>query len=112
MTTSFQERVYAVLRTIPRGKITTYAGVAAAVGCGSSRAIGQALKRNPYAPQTPCHRVIASDLSIGGFQGCRKGPALARKIKLLKTEGVLFRKGRLADPARLWVPVSCSAPAR
>jgi methylated-DNA-[protein]-cysteine S-methyltransferase len=108
MSTAFQERVYAAVRRIPRGRVMTYAGVARAVGCGSCQAVGQALKHNPYAPEVPCHRVIASALTLGGFQGRRAGPALARKLKLLEAEGVRFRAGRLIEPERVWCGTSLS----
>jgi methylated-DNA-[protein]-cysteine S-methyltransferase len=93
----FQRRVYEAVCRIPRGRVSTYARVAAEVGCGAPRAIGQALKRNPYAPRVPCHRVIGADLGLGGFDGCRAGLAVSRKRALLKAEGVEFRGGRLAD---------------
>lgn len=103
MPTIFQQRIYAFIKRIPRGRVTTYGLVAQAVRCRSARAVGQALKRNPYAPRVPCHRVIASDLTLGGFQGRRDGPALARKRRLLAREGVQFDHcGRLQDPRRLW----------
>ena len=100
--TTFQAAVYRALRGVPKGRVTTYGLLARAIGCGSSRAVGQSLKRNPFAPRVPCHRVIASDLSLGGFQGKRRGPAVARKLSLLKSEGVLFRAGRLAESGRIW----------
>ncbi len=102
MPTSFQERVYAATREIPRGRVTTYKLLAVHIGCRSCRAVGQALKRNPFAPQVPCHRVIASDGSLGGFQGKRAGPALQRKTRLLADEGVFFSGGRLEDPRCLF----------
>ena len=101
MITPFEQRVYDALKQVPKGRVTTYADLARAVGCGSARAIGQALKRNPYSPEVPCHRVIRSDFGLGGFQGRTCGPALRRKIRLLRDEDVLFRYGRLVDPARL-----------
>lgn len=101
MPTEFQERVYAAVRRIPRGRVTTYRRLADRIGCNSGRAVGQALKRNPYAPQTPCHRVIASDLTLGGFEGQGQGEAVAKKQRLLAEEGVAFRNGKLADPARV-----------
>lgn len=94
--TEFQRRVYAACSRIPAGKVATYAGLAASIDCGSPRAVGQALKRNPFAPEVPCHRVVASDLSIGGFMGRREGPEVARKHRLLKEEGVLIENdGRI-----------------
>lgn len=102
MPTRFQQRVYAATRKIPRGKVTTYKLLADQIGCRSSRAVGQALRRNPDAPRVPCHRVIAADGGLGGFQGRRSGSALRRKARLLAAEGVRFRGGRLADPRRLF----------
>ncbi len=87
MATEFQERVYAKLRTLPKGKVTTYADLAAALRT-SSRAIGQAMRRNPYAPTVPCHRVVASDGTIGGFKGETAGKTIAEKIRLLENENV------------------------
>ncbi|MFA4945545.1 MAG: MGMT family protein [Lentisphaeria bacterium] len=101
--TPFQRRVYAALSRIPRGQVATYAALARAVGCASPRAVGQALRRNPFAPTVPCHRIIAADLTLGGFNGHRAGPELERKRALLAAEGVRFdRHGRLAEPAQLF----------
>ncbi|MFO7822092.1 MAG: MGMT family protein [Lentisphaeria bacterium] len=100
MITKFQQRVYAAVRRIPRGRVTTYKALVEYLGCGSCQAVGQALRHNSHAPVVPCHRVIASDLTIGGFAGRRSGPEVARKLRLLATEGVEFRNGRLADPLR------------
>jgi methylated-DNA-[protein]-cysteine S-methyltransferase len=96
----FASRVYAALKRVPRGRVITYAALAAKIGCGSPRAVGQALRANPFAPEVPCHRVIASDLSPGGFVGQTAGPQLRRKLRLLASEGVLFRNGFLAEPRR------------
>jgi len=101
-TTAFQRRVYDAAQAIPRGKVTTYARLARQIGCGSARAVGQALRRNRYAPQVPCHRVIAADLRPGGFGGQTCGAALRRKLALLRGEGVRFRAGRLAEVTRLF----------
>ena len=107
MPTPFQEKVYAALVRIPRGRVTTYKQLAAALDCRSCRAVGQALKRNPYAPKVPCHRVIASDLTPGGFMGRREGSALRRKLDLLAKEGVRFNAGKLAEPRRIFVFPDC-----
>lgn len=110
--TRFQQSVYRAARKIPRGRVTTYkilakhisaTGRSACGGkCGSCRAVGQALRRNPYAPEVPCHRVIASDLSPGGFNGYKTGKAIKRKLKLLEAEGVRFKNGQLAQPALIY----------
>ena len=95
--TGFQEKVYAAVKRIPQGKVTTYKLLAKEVRCKSSQAVGQALKRNPFAPMVPCHRVILSDLSIGGFAGQTHGEEITRKQMLLKQEGILFDNGKLCD---------------
>lgn len=95
--TDFQWKVYGVVAQIPKGRVMTYQGVARAIGCGSCQAVGQALKRNPFAPAVPCHRVIKSDLSLGGFAGARQGEEVVRKMTLLAKEGVVFENGRLQN---------------
>lgn len=99
--TAFERRIYALLRRVPKGRVITYGALARAAGMGSARAVGQALKRNPFAPQVPCHRVIAADGAPGGFAGHRQGPEWRRKLDLLRAEGVRFEAGRLAEPSRL-----------
>jgi methylated-DNA-[protein]-cysteine S-methyltransferase len=101
-TTPFQQRVYRAVETIPAGMVTTYKLVALAIDCKSPRAIGQALRKNPFAPQVPCHRVIKSDLTIGGFVGCIAGEKIDQKLSLLKKEGVDFRLGKLVDRTKLY----------
>ena len=90
MVTTFQKTVYEACRQIPCGKVTTYASLARAIDCASPRAVGQALKRNPFAPEVPCHRVVKSDRTLGGFTGHTEGPEVARKRKLLQSEGIEF----------------------
>jgi methylated-DNA-[protein]-cysteine S-methyltransferase len=97
---AFAQRVYSAVSRIPPGHVITYATLACRIGCRSPRAVGQALRANPYAPDVPCHRVIASNLSPGGYIGQTRGPQLARKLQLLAAEGVLFINNRLADPNR------------
>ena len=100
--TSFQSKVYQACSRIPKGKVSTYGAIAKQIGCGCAQAVGQALRNNPFAPKVPCHRVIASSLTIGGFSGHTSGPDIARKVALLKKEGVTFDKaGRLKEVDRL-----------
>ncbi|KAI9446996.1 6-O-methylguanine DNA methyltransferase [Lactarius psammicola] len=61
--------VYDLIREIPASKISTYKDVCSALGSGSPRSVGGALRNNPFAPRIPCHRVIASSLFVGGFKG-------------------------------------------
>lgn len=96
--TAFENRVYEAIRQIPRGKVTTYGLLARHLQCGSPRAVGQALRRNPFAPATPCHRVVGSDFHLGGFHGETDGPAIREKIRLLKQEGVPIIDGARIDP--------------
>lgn len=84
--TEFQRRVYLALLDVPRGATITYKQLGEKIGCRSAQAIGQALRRNPYAPDVPCHRVIASDGSLGGFFGQRDGEMIERKRRLLEEE--------------------------
>jgi methylated-DNA-[protein]-cysteine S-methyltransferase len=102
-TTLFQQRVYAALRRVSTGRVTTYGLLARHLGCRSAQAVGQALRRNPFAPEVPCHRVIAADLRIGGFHGARGGAQIRRKLRLLASEGVMFdAEGRLIEVRRVF----------
>lgn len=84
--TDFQRKVYLALLEVPRGETISYKELGERIGCRSAQAIGQALKRNPFAPDVPCHRVIRSDGSIGGFHGEREGAMIDKKRKLLEEE--------------------------
>ena len=76
--TEFQKKVYAVVSGIPRGQVRTYKWVAAKIGRPRAyRAVGNALNKNPHIGKVPCHRVIRSDGSVGGFA---LGPARKRKM--------------------------------
>jgi len=84
--TGFQLKVWNYLKKIPRGKVKTYSEVAKSIGKPLAvRAVANAIGKNPYAPQIPCHRVIRSDGSLGGYSG--KGGIKTKRL-LLKKEGV------------------------
>lgn len=83
----FRLRVYRALLDIPRGTTVSYGELARRLGSRSPRAVGQALRCNPFAPEIPCHRVIAADGSLGGYGGSRAPAARARKRALLESEG-------------------------
>ncbi len=86
--TKFQLKVWKYLKKIPKGQIRTYSDVAKAINKPKSvRAVANAIGKNPYAPKIPCHRVIRSDGSLGGYSG--KG-GINTKRKLLKSEGILL----------------------
>lgn len=89
--TSFQRKVYLALLDVPRGTTITYGELASRIGCKSAQAVGQALRKNPFAPEVPCHRVVAKDGSLGGFHGQREGEMIERKRALLLAEGVVLQ---------------------
>ncbi len=79
---SFTERVYALVRTIPKGSVMTYGEVAARIGSPrAARAVGSALRKN-YNPNIPCHRVIKADGTPGYYNRGEE-----RKVYFLKKEG-------------------------
>lgn len=84
--TPFQRKVYLELLKVPAGETITYGELARRIGCKSAQAVGQALKKNPFAPEVPCHRVIAKDGRLCGYFGHRSGPELNRKQLLLDLE--------------------------
>lgn len=84
--TEFQRKVYLALLDVPRGETISYRELGERIGCRSAQAIGQALRRNPFAPEVPCHRVIRSDGTIGGFYGETEGEMIEKKKRLLETE--------------------------
>ena len=82
--TSFQKLVWNELLSIPRGEVRTYKQIAQAIGRPFSyRAVANACAANPYSPEVPCHRVICTDGSIGGYSA--EG-GIGKKIALLERE--------------------------
>ena len=80
----FQMRVYAAALEIPRGRTRSYKWVAQRIkNPGAYRAVGSALNKNPYPVAIPCHRVIKSDGSVGGFSRGKRA-----KMRLLCLEGI------------------------
>lgn len=85
--------VYDILARIPEGKVTTYGDIAKALGRpGASRAVGRILNKNPNPIVVPCHRVVMSDGTIGGY-------AFGKTVKkeLLKKEGLRFVRDNIPD---------------
>ncbi len=87
---SFSQRVYELCLVVPRGKVTTYKAIAEKLGTKSYRGVGQALRSNPFSLRVPCHRVVRSDGSLGGFMGWKEGGKVMEKRKLLEEEGVMI----------------------
>lgn len=93
----FQRSVLLLERRVPRGHVTTYGAIAKELGTGA-RAVGNALARNPFPLMVPCHRAVAADRTIGGFQGGSR-----MKRALLEREGIEFDKtGRIAQTVGVW----------
>jgi len=84
--TKFQLKVWEYLKKIPRGSVKTYSQVAKGIGKPLAvRAVANAVGKNPLPPKIPCHRVIRSDGSLGGYSG--KGGIKTKKM-LLNKEGI------------------------
>jgi len=80
---NFSQRVFGVVKKIPRGKILTYQEVARRAGSPkAARAVGNVLKKN-YDPKIPCHRVIRSDGALGKYNRGQE-----EKLLRLQSEGV------------------------
>ena len=80
--TKFEKKVLRETLKIPLGRTITYKELACRCGKPKAfRAVANALNKNPYAPFIPCHRVIASDGSLGGYSA-----GLRKKIELLRRE--------------------------
>ena len=87
--TKFQLKVWNYLKKIPKGKVKTYKDVAKAIRKPLAvRAVANAIGKNPYPPKIPCHRVIRSDGSLGGYSG--KG-GIKKKRRLLRFEKVYVK---------------------
>ena len=84
--TPFQLKIWEYLKKIPKGRVKTYSQVAKAIGKPKAvRAVANAIGKNPYPPSIPCHRVIRSDGSLGGYSG---SGGIKQKLKLLRSEKI------------------------
>jgi len=98
---SFNEDVWNV-KLIPNGKVSTYKYIAEKILVDRKinykrlslycRAVGNALNKNPFSPIVPCHRVVSSDGSVGGFAF-----GINKKIKMLKSEGLKIKDDKIVD---------------
>lgn len=90
---NFKEKVYKVLRQVPKGRVITYGQLARLAGNPkASRAVGTFMRINPDAPNTPCHRVVAADGALTGYSGAG---GVRKKRQMLISEGVKFKKNRV-----------------
>lgn len=108
--TPFRKQTLSLLCQIPRGRYSTYQAMSDHISATShktcARAVGNAMRNNPFAPEVPCHRILAADGSLGGFGGHwgEQGKFAGRKHELLKEEGVRFDlRGKVKGPVfREW----------
>jgi methylated-DNA-[protein]-cysteine S-methyltransferase len=92
---NFNQKCWALLSRIPKGKVTTYGDLAHALGTKAYRAVGNAMNRNPYAPAVPCHRVVGSDGRLTGY-----AHGLKKKREMLESEGVGCTNDRVSVAER------------
>lgn len=94
--TAFRKQTLSMLCQIPRGQYSTYQAMSDYITKTShktcARAVGNAMRNNPFAPEVPCHRILAADGTLGGFGGHwgEAGKFADKKHELLKEEGVRF----------------------
>ncbi|HLC95729.1 MAG TPA: MGMT family protein [Candidatus Nanoarchaeia archaeon] len=82
---NFNQKVWNLCKKIPVGRVSTYKILAKSLRTKAYRAVGNALRDNPHAPLVPCHRIINSDGTIGGYKGKKNSK---EKSRLLKKEGI------------------------
>ena len=99
MSLSFSEKVYSILKQVPKGFVVSYGSIAKAVGSiGGYQAVGNALNKNLNAPKIPCHRVVCSDGKLGGYAF-----GVVKKIELLQSEGIEIVGGKVVNfEKKLW----------
>lgn len=98
-----QQKIYSLLQSVPEGRVTTYKELAMAIGTKAYRLIGRYMGENPYPFMTcsdpnkriPCHRVVSSNGTIGGFMGKTSGKEIEVKISLLEEERVHVINGKV-----------------
>ena len=95
------EKIYELLRKIPKGRVTTYGEIAKKLESKAFRAVGKIVGQNRDIPATPCHRVVRAD---GGISGYAFG--VDKKIALLKSEGVGVENGKIVDFAKKFYPLN------
>lgn len=92
-------RIFALVARIPRGRVVTYGDLARAVGRPrAARAVGAIVRCNPHLVRVPCHRVVKSNGSVGGY-----ARGTHAKKTLLNGEGIVVRKGKIEDFKRVRV---------
>jgi len=99
---SFYEKVYEIVRRVPKGKVTTYGAIAEVIGMkGSSRLVGHALRSMPPESDIPAQRVINRN---GQLTAAHQFGGYERLRWLLEKEGVIFKKDVVDMEKCLWKP--------
>lgn len=95
----FYQKVYALCRKIPKGKVTTYKMLAEKLGTKAYRAVGAAMNKNTHGilncngkGMVPCHRVISNSGHLHGF-----AHGLKKKAELLEREGIEVKNNKIVD---------------
>jgi methylated-DNA-[protein]-cysteine S-methyltransferase len=104
--TQFQQLCYQTLKNqVPAGKVITYARLAKLIGNPKAyRAVGNAMNKNPFAPEIPCHRVVKANGDLGGF-----AYDISLKIKRLQAEGVSVKNGKIVNYQNICLLVETSS---
>ena len=93
----FKEKVLALVKKIPKGKVTTYKIIANKLKTKAYMAVGTALKNNQEPIKIPCHRVINSDGNAGSYKG---RPNSKKKMILLRKEGIEIKNNKVVNPKK------------
>jgi len=92
MNKNFNVRCYQKLVLIPKGMVSTYGILAKSLKSKAYRAVGNAMAKNPNPISIPCHRIIRSDGSLGGYV-----LGINKKIQLLKKEGINIKNNKVVN---------------
>lgn len=90
----FSNKTLNLVKTIPKGKVTTYKEIAKRLHTKAYRAVGHALRCNDKPIIIPCHRVVNSDGRVGGYKGKKNSK---EKIRLLEKEGIKIKIGKITN---------------
>ena len=108
--TLFQKRVWKALLRIPRGEVRTYTWLAQTIGSPKAvRAVGNAVGKNPFAPDVPCHRIVRTDGSLGGYSG--RGGIQTKRL-LIASETLSITKSISSSVLNLPIPKRIEERAR
>ncbi len=92
MSSNFNEKCYALLKQIPKGRVSTYKAIADALNCKAYQAVGNAMNTNPNPIIVPCHRVVKTNGDIGGY-----ATGIDHKTVLLNSEGVQVKNNKVVN---------------